>query len=82
MFAHRLPVFASRSRPIVVVDTDMIFMTDPAGILVEFPSASDKWMLKMPINSGAMMYKQGSASMCSCVVIQNLAVRRRRRQSC
>jgi len=75
MFAHRLPIFANRDHPIVVVDTDMIFMTDPAGILTEFPKADESWMLKMPIESGSFNYKNGgSSNMCSCVVIQNLRV--------
>jgi len=76
MFAHRLPIFANRNHPIVVLDTDMVFMTDPAGLIAEFPSMKDNWLYKMPLSSGELSYElSGPSAMCSCVVIQNLRVR-------
>jgi hypothetical protein len=77
MFAHLLPIFAKRDSPIVVVDTDMIFLTDPMGLVAHFPAADAHWQFRMPLYPDAEDKLSASAhgdynAICSCIVIQNL----------
>eukprot|EP01047_Picozoa_sp_COSAG01_P026244 COSAG01_NODE_1685_length_9495_cov_61.609728_4_plen_504_part_00 len=70
LFVHAMPVFQQR-RPQdvqVMIDTDMILMTDPAGLLSERPRDGDRWVWKMPLTPKPT----SPSNVCSCIVVLNI----------
>lgn len=63
-----LPYLLQQFDRIVVIDTDMIFLDDPAILWNEFhTSGNQKWAYKMPLSNLSSQH-----TICSCVVLINV----------
>lgn len=52
---------------VIVIDTDMVFLQDPAILWDQFNEGSDSWAYKMPMND-----LSSENHICSCVVLINV----------
>lgn len=62
-----IPFLLNRYEKLIVMDTDMIFLQDPALLWDQFNDKDQSWAFKLPLNN-----LRSENTICSCVVLLNV----------